>query len=60
MSSFFIAVVLAVGIGTFVWTRLIRSTGNADPKQAVISASIVAFIAFIVIYSLLAWVLHIS
>jgi hypothetical protein len=60
MSSFFIAVVLAVGIGTFVWTKLVRSTGNADTKQLAIIATIVAIVAFIFLYSLLAWVLHIK
>lgn len=60
MSSFFIAVVVAVGVGVFIWTKLIRSTGNANPKQSVIASAIVAFIAFIILYSLFAWVLHIS
>jgi len=59
MSSFFIAVVLAVGIGVFIWTKVVRSSGNADPKQSVIISTIAAVIAFIIIYSLLAWVLHI-
>jgi hypothetical protein len=60
MSSFFIAVVLAVGIGVFIWTKVVRSSGNADPKQSVIISTIVAVIAFIILYSLFAWVLHIK
>jgi hypothetical protein len=59
-SPLVIAFVVALGIGTFAWTKLSRGTGNADPKKLVINAAFIAVIAFIFLYTLLAWVLNIG
>jgi hypothetical protein len=53
MSSFWIALIFAAGSGTWVFTKLQRSTGATNTKYAVAGASVFAIIGFIVIFSLI-------
>jgi hypothetical protein len=52
MSSFFIALILAIGAGTWIYTKLSRSTGGNKSSAAtgsIISAILILLIAWYLI-----------
>ena len=50
MGPFFTAFLLAVGGGTWLYTRLQQRTGYGNSKNAVIGAAIAAFGIFLFVY----------
>lgn len=48
MNNALIALMLAAGVAGFVYTKVGRNTGNADPKQTYLVAGLVGAIAFVV------------
>ena len=60
MSSYVISIVLAIGAATYSWTKLVHSTGNADPKKILLSSGIVGVVGFLFLLSLFKLVLHIN
>ena len=53
MSEFFIALVFAIGSGTWVYTKLQRSSGGANSKNSFIGAAVVGLLGFIVVFTLI-------
>ena len=60
MSDFLISLFFGVGVGVFLWSKMVQGTGNAAPAKTVAGAGIVGFIAFLFFFSLLKWVFHIG
>lgn len=60
MSAFLISLLVAVGSATWLWTKVGRRTGGADPKSAAVTAAAAAIAVFVVVFTLLKIVLHIS
>jgi hypothetical protein len=59
MSSFVIALMFGIGVGSFAWTKMARGTGNAEPAKLAGGAAIIGFVAALFAYSILKWILHI-
>lgn len=52
MSAAFIAVLVSLGVATWVYDKLRNKTGYGNNRSAVIGAAVVFVLAFIVIFSL--------
>jgi hypothetical protein len=53
MSAFVVAFMFAAGVGTWVYAKLARTSGESNQRNAIIGGFITAAIAFLVFYSLL-------
>jgi hypothetical protein len=53
MSPFLIALLFGTGIGTYVWSYLARTTGNAKVGSVIGGAAVVGLMAFLVLYTIL-------
>ena len=60
MSAFFIAFLVAAGFATWIWTQVNRRTGSADTKTSAITAGAAGLAAFVVVFTLLKYVLSIG
>ena len=49
MSTFLLAFLVALGGGTWIFTKVQRSTGGTDPKQSGLFGAIAGVILFILI-----------
>jgi hypothetical protein len=58
MPSWILALILAVGVTAWLYNLLARTNGNANPKGNFIIAAIAGFVLFLVVLSLLKWVLN--
>jgi len=50
MSTFVVALLTALGGGTWIFTKMQRTTGGADPKQSLLFAGIAGLIVFILVF----------
>jgi hypothetical protein len=50
----------AAGFAGWIWTKVARGTGNADPKTSFLTAGAAGLAAFIVLFTLMKYVLHIG
>lgn len=50
MPTFLIALITAVGGGTWIYTKVQRTTGGADPKQSALFGGIAGVIIFLLIF----------
>ncbi len=50
MGAFFTALLLAVGVGTWIFTKLQQRTGYGNSRGALIGAGIAAFGVFLLVY----------
>lgn len=57
MSAFFTALFFAVGAAGFIYVKVARATGNANPNQSYIVAGAAGLVIFFVIFTLLKFVL---
>jgi hypothetical protein len=55
MPPLLIALMFGVGVGTFTWSRMAHTTGNARVGNVIAGAAIIGFIAFLLLYSVLKW-----
>lgn len=53
MGPLLTALLLAIGVGVWVYTKLARNTGYGNEKNAYIGAGVVAGIVFLVGFSIL-------
>lgn len=60
MSAFVISLLVAAGAAAFAWSRLAKSTGNADPTTTYIAAGGAGALAFVVVFVTLKLVLQIG
>ena len=58
MSNWLIALFFAIGVTGWVYTKLVRSNGNASPKQDIGGAALAGVIAFVFLFTLLKFVLN--
>ena len=57
MSNWMISLFFAVGAGGWIYTKLVRSNGNAIPSQNVIGAIAIAVAIFILFWTFLEFIL---
>ena len=50
MPTFLIALFVALGGGTWIFTKVQRTTGGADPKQSMLFGGIAGVILFILVF----------
>jgi hypothetical protein len=60
MNNFLIALMFGAGVGGFVWSKIGRKTGNANPNGVYMTAAVSGLIAFIFFFTLLKYVLNLS
>lgn len=60
MNVFIISLMFGAGVAGFVWTKVGRRTGNADPKSVYMTAGLAGLVAFIFFFTLLKYVFNIS
>lgn len=53
-----ICLFFAAGVSGFVFTKLVRMTGNADPRQTYIGTAIAGILTFVFLYTLLKYMFH--
>lgn len=58
MNSLLVALCLAVGAAVWVYVKVGRRTGNADPKSLYMLAGATGVAAFIVFITLFKWVIN--
>ncbi len=58
MSSWFITLIIAVGITAWVYGYLARNNGNANPGSNFALAAVAGTIFFIVVFTFLKFVIH--
>jgi len=56
MSVWLISLFFAIGLTAFVYAKLTRAHGNADPRQGLAASAIAGVIGFIVIFTLFKFV----
>jgi hypothetical protein len=59
MSDGFIGFIFALGLSGFAYSKLARTTGNGNVRNAITGAAIVFALGFIFLYTLMKYVLHI-
>jgi undecaprenyl pyrophosphate phosphatase UppP len=59
-TSLVLSLVLAAAAAGFAWSRLSTSTGNAHVNNILIAAAVSGVVAFLVIFTLLRFVLNIA
>jgi hypothetical protein len=59
MSAFVTSLLFAIGFAGWVWSKVGRQTGNADPKSVYLTAAGAGVLAFVVLFTLLRFVLNI-
>ena len=60
MNSFLVSLMFGAGVAAFIWAKVGRRTGNADPKTVYLTAGLAGLGAFIFFLTLFKFVLHIS
>lgn len=60
MNSVLASLMFGAGVAAFVWAKVGRRTGNADPKTVYMTAGLAGLAAFIFFLTLFKFVLHIS
>ncbi|HET6924514.1 MAG TPA: hypothetical protein VFH39_01640 [Candidatus Saccharimonadales bacterium] len=58
MSIFVIALVLGLGAGGWLFFQLNHRTGDANSGSNVVGAAVAALIVFLIVFTLLKYVLH--
>lgn len=53
MSAFIVALIFAIGLAGWVWSKVGMRTGNADPKSIFLTALGAGVMAFVVLFTLL-------
>jgi hypothetical protein len=59
MSAFVTSLLFALGVAGWVWSKVGRRTGNADPKGVYLTAGGAGVLAFVVFYTFMRFVLNI-
>lgn len=59
MSVFVTSLIFGIGVAGWVWSKVGRRTGNADPKSVYITAAGAGAVAFIFFFTLLKFVLNV-
>lgn len=59
MSAFVTSLLFAIGISGWIWSKVGRRTGNADPNTVFMTAAGGGVMAFIVFFTLMKFVLHV-
>jgi hypothetical protein len=60
MNSVLASLMFGAGVAAFVWAKVGRRTGNADPKTVYITAGLAGLAAFIFFLTFFKLVLHLS
>ena len=60
MNSFLASLMFGAGVAAFVWAKVGRRTGNADPKTVYLTAGLAGLAAFVFFLTLFKLVLNIS
>jgi hypothetical protein len=60
MNSVLVALFFGLGVAGFVWTKVGRRTGSADPKAVYMTAGLAGLVAFIFFFTLLKYVLSVD
>lgn len=60
MNSVVVSLMFGSGVAGFVWSKVGRRTGNADPKSVYLTAGLAGLGAFIFFFTLLKFVLNLS
>lgn len=58
MSSLLVAFCLALGAAVFVFTKVGRRTGHADPKQIYVLSGVAGVIIFVVVLTFFKFIIH--
>lgn len=58
MSPALIALFAGIGVGGWAYSKLVRSTGNSNPRNVALSALAVGVFAFIFVFTLFKFVLN--
>jgi hypothetical protein len=59
MNATLIALMFGFGVAGWVWSKVGRRTGNADPKSVYVTAAVAGVAAFIFFFTLLKFVVNI-
>ncbi|CAN5342945.1 hypothetical protein BH09PAT4_BH09PAT4_08730 [soil metagenome] len=60
MSAFLTSLLFAAGFATWIWTKVGRRTGSADPKSVAITAAAAGVGAFVVFFTFMKFVLGVN
>jgi hypothetical protein len=60
MNSVLASLMFGAGVAAFVWAKVGRRTGNADPKTVYFTAGLAGVVAFVFFLTLFKFVLHLS
>lgn len=60
MSNILVALMFGFGVAGFVWTKVGRRTGNANPQGVYLVAALAGLAAFVFLWTFLKFVLNIS
>ena len=52
MSGFLIALLAAISVGTWIYTKLVKSNGDVNLRNNIIGASVIGLIVFLVVFTL--------
>lgn len=60
MSAFVTSLLFAAGFAGWIWTKVGRRTGSADPKSVALTAGAAGVAAFVVFFTFMRFILGIS
>lgn len=60
MNSLLVSLMFGAGVAGFVWTRVGRRTGNADPRSVYLTAGGAGVVAFVFFFTLFKLVLNLG
>jgi hypothetical protein len=60
MNAALISVMFGLGVAGWIWTKVGRRTGNANPKSVYMTAGIAGLVAFIFFFTLLKYAFNIQ
>jgi hypothetical protein len=58
MNAVLVALMFGAGVAGFIWTKVGRRTGNADPKTVYLTAGMAGAAAFVFFFTLLKFVFN--
>lgn len=60
MSAFLVSLIFGAGVAGWVWSKVGRRTGNANPTSVTVTAGGAGLVAFVVLFTLMKFMLGIA
>jgi hypothetical protein len=60
MNAVLVSLMFGAGVAAFVWTKVARRTGSADPKTVYLTAAMAGAAAFVFFFTLFKFVFNLS